>query len=213
MVAALAVPRLKQALDEWVDGGDRDIDIEDAFVNGADFGGATRFEANGSRLEGVLLASAQIAKCEMTDIECRKLEAAALSAPGANLLRVCVMDSRCTGAEFGDGLFKDCVFKNVKFDQAGFRFVRFERVVFENCVLRQADFSNAKLTNVIFSGCDFEGCNFASAMCKDVDVSGQDITLVKSILGLKGATISPEQLIQLAPLLASELGFAVKDQT
>lgn len=212
MMTAPHLPRLNVTLDEWSGGDGVEVEIEDVIVNAADFMSATRFEASGARLDKVALTGAVLTKCELMDVECSKLEAAALGASGANLLRVRMADSRCTGAEFGEGLFTDCLFRNVKFDQAGFRFARFERVRFENCVLRRADFGNATFKDVVFTGCDLEDCSFMSATCKNVDVSGEDITVAKSILGLKGATISAEQLIQLAPLLAAELGFIVKDE-
>jgi uncharacterized protein YjbI with pentapeptide repeats len=146
----------------------------------------------------------------MTDVVCTRLESAALQAYKANLLRVHTADSRFTGAEFAEGHFEDCVFQGAKFDEAGFRFGTFKRVRFENCMLRQADFSNAKLTQVTFTGCNLEAANFVSAACKDVDVTTEDLTTVKGILGLKGATISEVQLLQLAPLLAVELGFRIE---
>lgn len=78
-------------------------------------------------------------------------------------------------------------------------------------MLRSGDFSNAKLSHVTFSGCDLEQTNFIAADCHDVDVSTEDLTVAKGILGLKGSTISTEQLMQLAPLLATELGFRIKE--
>jgi len=114
-------------------------------------------------------------------------------------------------SEFADGSFEDCTFRNVKFDEAGFRFATFKRVRFENCMLRAADFGNARFTHVVFTGCDLTDANFASAHCSSVDIRAQDIVAAKGVLGLKGATISTEQLMQLAPLLAAELGFRLED--
>jgi uncharacterized protein YjbI with pentapeptide repeats len=147
----------------------------------------------------------------VTDADCERVDASALSAYKATLLRVRMRECRFTGAEFAEAQFQDCVFCNVKFDEAGFRFVSFKRVRFEHCVLRQADFSNAKLTHVTFDDCDLAKTNFTSATCDHVDISGEDLRETKGILGLKGSVISAEQLIQLAPFLASELGFHVKE--
>ena len=139
------------------------------------------------------------------------MDAAGMQAYKANLLRVCVADSRFTGAEFAESCFEDCTFKNVVFNAAGFRFAIFKRVVFDGCVLRATDFGSASLTNVRFVGCNFEDAIFASAKCQNVDITTEDITGVKGVLGLKGCLISQVQLGQLAPLLAAELGFHVVD--
>jgi len=203
-------PRLDSVLDAWSGEAEGVVEIDRSLAEGVDFAGATRIAVDASRIEGATLTGLRLDKLEMTDVVCTKLESAALQAYKANLLRVRAMDSRFTGAEFAEGHFEDCVFRGVKFDEVGFRFSTFKRVRFENCMLRQADFSNAKLTQVTFTGCDLEAASFVSATCRDVDVTTEDLTAVKGILGFKGATISEVQLLQLAPLLAAELGFRVE---
>jgi len=204
-----AAPRLTQSLDPWDDAADELVEIDSAIVREADLVSAKRLSVDASRLESVSLTGAVFDTLEITDSECNRLESAAVQAHKATMLRVCMTDCRLTGSEFAEAEFQDCVFRNVKFDDVGFRFVSFKRVRFEGCILREADFSNAKFSHVVMTDCDLEGANFTSASCKDFDVSAEDLTLVKGLLGLKGATISETQLMQLAPLLASELGFQV----
>jgi len=209
MITSPVTPKLSAQLDAWDEPNDGVLEIDQSLVEQADFTGATRINVDGSKLVGVTMTGAILEKFECSDTEWIKLEAAAVQAYRTNLLRVTMTDCRLTGAEFAEGHFEDCVFKNVKFDEAGFRFASFKRVRFENCMLRAADFSNAKLSQVTFTGCDLEEANFVSANCANVDITTEDVTAVEGILGLKGATISTEQLMQLAPLLASELGFQV----
>lgn len=188
-----------------------DMEIDEAWVENIDFASATRVIIAASHLLRAAFTGLSLDKLEMTDVVCDKAEGAALGAYKANLLRVSMADCRFIGAEFAEGHFEDCTFRNIKFDEAGFRFATFKRVRFDGCILRQADFTNAKLTHVTFDNCDLDGTNFVSAHCGAVDVSGESLAQVRGLLGLKGATISAEQLIQLAPLLASELGFHVKE--
>jgi uncharacterized protein YjbI with pentapeptide repeats len=212
MAQAVIVPKrplLPAQLGEWDGTGDPEVEIDRAAVRGADISGE-RLSVDGSRLERCSMIGAAYDACSLTDVECVRLEAAGVHAYKANLLRVAFADCRCTGAEFAEARFEDCAFKNVKFDEAGFRFATLTRVRFESCLLRQADFANARLHHVTFTGCDFEGADFTSAVSKNVDIRGEDITQARGVLGLKGATISTEQLIQLATLLASELGFTVE---
>lgn len=204
------VPRLDNDLAVWSDEIEGIIEIDRGLIEEVDFAGAARIAVDASRMSGVTLTGLRLDKLEITDSICAKLEGAALQTYKVNLLRTHITDSRFTGAEFAEGYFEDCVFQGVKFDEIGFRFSSFKRVRFENCMLRQADFSNAKLTQVTFTGCNLESANFVSATCKDVDITTEDLSAVKGILGLKGATISEVQLLQLAPLLATELGFRVE---
>jgi len=211
MVVPPVAPKISARLDVWDERTDAEVEVDRVLVMQADFTAATRLNTDTSKVEGGLLTGAVLDKLDCVDTEFTKLEAAAVRVYKGNLLRVSMSDCRLTGAEFAETHFEDCVFRNVKFDEAGFRFASFKRVRFENCMLRQADFSNAKLSHVTFTGCDLEATNFISASCTNVDVTTENLANVKGILGLKGATISAEQLIQLAPLLASELGFHVKD--
>lgn len=205
-----AAPRLASNLDEWDGVTDEFIEVNDAIVRGADFMSVAKLNVDATRLEAVDLTGAALDRLEMTDSECVRLEGAALRAYKANMLRVRLSESRLTGAEFAEARFEDCTFKNVKFDEAGFRFASFTRVRFENCMLRQADFSNAKFLHVTLTGCDLENASFVSVSCRHVDITTEDLMLVKGLLGLKGATISEMQLMQVAPLLAAELGFHIK---
>jgi len=204
-------PRLPAQLSAWDDEITDSLEIDNSLIRLTDFTGVARLQVDGSKLVGTLLTGLVLDKFELTDSLGTKLEAAALRTHKANLLRVMLTDSRLTGAEFAEAHIEDCTFKNVKFDEAGFRFASFKRVRFEDCMLRQADFSSAKFEQVIFTGCDLDSTNFMSAHCKDLDVTTEDLTTVKSILGLKGATISEVQLMQLAPLLAAELGFHIQE--
>jgi len=183
------------------------------YVKGGDWTDCTSAIIDSSKIESTLLSAVTLDKSELTDVVCTKLEAAALQAYKTKFLRVEFSDCRLTGSEFAEGQFEDCTFSNVKFDQAGFRFASLKRVRFENCNLRAIDFSNAKFSQVTFVGCDVGEANFVSASCSNVDISGQELTGIKGILGLKGSTISEEQLMQLAPLLASELGFNVNERS
>jgi uncharacterized protein YjbI with pentapeptide repeats len=210
-ISAPIAPRLAAAPTIWDGEVETETEIDDARIENTDFSSASRLSIGASHIQRATLTGTTLDRLELTDAICVKVEAAALSAYKANLLRVHISDTRFTGAEFAEGHFEDCVFRNVKLDEAGFRFAHFKRVRFENCMLRQADFSGAKLAYVTFDGCGLEGANFVSAACSGVDISGEDLTGIKGILGLKGATISTEQLMQLAPLLASELGFRVKE--
>jgi uncharacterized protein YjbI with pentapeptide repeats len=208
-VVSPVAPKLSVRLAAWDDQPEPELELDGVAVDGADLTMVRRMMIDSSKLVNVQVIGVVLDTFEASDSQIARLEGAALQAYRTNFLRVMVADCRLTGAEFAEGEFTDCVFRNVKLDEAGLRFAQFTRVRFENCMLRAADFSNARLNHVTFSGCDLAAANFGSAKCTNVDVSGEDLSQVKGILGFKGATISTEQLMLLAPLMANELGFRV----
>lgn len=210
MISSPRLPKLPQQLGVWDGEVEAQLELDGALLTGADLAACERIYADASKFEKCIFTGANLNAFVATDVVFSRAEAAAMRGYKANLLRVQVSDSRFSGAEFAEGQFEDCHFKNVKFDEAGFRFASFKRVVFEDCVLQQADFTNAKFSHVVFRGCELEGASFVSVDCSHVDVSTENLTECKGITGLKGATISELQLIQLAPLFASELGFHIK---
>ena len=123
MITSPVTPKLSAQLDAWAEPNDGVLEIDQSLVEQADFTGATRINVDGSKLVGVTMTGAILEKFECSDTEWIKLEAAAVQAYRTNLLRVTMTDCRLTGAEFAEGHFEDCVFKNVKFDEAGFRMV------------------------------------------------------------------------------------------
>jgi len=204
-------PRIPSKLPVWEGTVEDDLEIDGVHVVDVDFADVTRMTISISRILRSSLTGLGLDRFEMSDGVGERVEGAALRTYKPRFLRVCMTDCRFTGAEFAEGNFEDCVFRNVKFDEVGFRFAVLKRVRFENCVLRQADFTKTTLTDVVFEDCILDEAIFTSAICKAVDVSTENLTHVHGLLGLKGASISAEQLIQLAPLFASELGFHVKE--
>lgn len=209
----LAVPRISPQLDEW-DGDlvEPALDMRGFHVADIDLFEVKSLLLDDCELERGSLVGVKLDKVEITDARLKSVEAAGLRTYKAEFLRVTFNNCRFTGADFPEATFEDCTFKNVKFDEAGFRFASFKRVRFEDCMLARTDFSSAKLQHVAFDDCGLEQTNFASATCTQVDLGHEDLSNCKGILGLKGATILDEQLIQIAPLLASELGFKTRSE-
>ena len=205
-------PKLPAHLEAWSGRVEPEVELADCAVSNVDFGEVQRLHIDSSRLVNVQCVGAAFAKLQIADATAQRLTAVGMRAPESSCLRAVIQNSRLTGADFGAALFEDCIFENIKFDEAGFRFATFKRVRFTDCVLREADFKGAKLMNVYFSGCDLEGANFENATCQAVDLRSEPLTGIKGVLGLKGAVITSEQLIQIAPLLAIEVGLVIDNE-
>lgn len=78
------------------------------------------------------------------------------------------------------------------------------------CVIDELDLLGATVTRLRFTGCRVGQLTVQDATLRDVDLRGVELEVVDGLLGLRGATISEEQLTRLAPLLARQLGLSVE---
>ena len=85
-----------------------------------------------------------------------------------------------------------------------------EDVVFERCEIGSLDVRGARLRSVSFVDCSLNELNVAEATLSRVDLSGARLHTVIGVDNLRGAIVSQEQLIDLAPLLAAQLGMEVR---
>lgn len=83
-------------------------------------------------------------------------------------------------------------------------------VVFTDCVIDELDLMGATVARLAFTGCRVTHLNVQDARLRDVDLRGAELEIVDGLAGLRGATVSDDQLSRLAPLLAAHLGLDVE---
>ncbi|RKE19191.1 pentapeptide repeat-containing protein [Streptomyces sp. TLI_171] len=104
------------------------------------------------------------------------------------------------------------VFRQCKLESVNLRGAVLRDVVFEDCLLRDVDLADAKLTDVSFPGCTLDEVRLRGAALKNTDLrQAASLGLPDGHLGLRGAIISMNQLLDLAPQFALALGITVKD--
>lgn len=116
------------------------------------------------------------------------------------------------GIQGFNAVFRRVTFQSCKLDSVNFRGAVFTDVVFNDCVLRDVDFSMAKLTRVSFAGSRLTGAGFTKATLDAMDLRGADFEIAAGIESLRGAIIGPDQLVELAPLLAQSIGIRVEER-
>jgi uncharacterized protein YjbI with pentapeptide repeats len=84
-------------------------------------------------------------------------------------------------------------------------------VTFEGCEIGSLDTRTAELQSVAFVDCHVDELNVAGATMSKVDLSGARLHTLVGVESLRGAIISREQLVDLAPLLAAQVGLEVRD--
>jgi uncharacterized protein YjbI with pentapeptide repeats len=144
-----------------------------------------------SVLEGVWGVGTQLAGSELRDVELRDARLGGTRMHGARLNRVLV--------------------RGGKFDFLNLRQAGLTDVTFEGCVLNEPDFGGASLERVAFRDCVLRRAEFNQVRLKDVDLRGvTELDLATGVDRLAGATITPEQLVDLAPAFAAHLGVRVE---
>ncbi|MCD0482452.1 pentapeptide repeat-containing protein [Streptacidiphilus sp. ASG 303] len=124
-----------------------------------------------------------------------------------------VVAGMLAGLEVYDAELRRVSFHHCKFDSVNLRGAVLRDVVFHDCVLRDVDFAGASLTGAAFPGSVLEGVRFDRARLSRVDLRGAAaLGIAGGLDGLRGATVSSAQLVELAPLLADTLGIAVRDR-
>ena len=83
-------------------------------------------------------------------------------------------------------------------------------VVFEGCEIDSLDLRGAKLEAVTFIDSRVDELNVAGSTLSAVDLSGARLRTLVGIESLRGAIIGHSQLVDLAPLLAAQLGLEVR---
>ncbi|MBY8888620.1 pentapeptide repeat-containing protein [Streptomyces sp. PTM05] len=135
---------------------------------------------------------------------------------GTSLADSSWLDSTATscvlaGVEAHGASLRRVVFRRCKFDSVNLRGSTSREVVFEECVLRDVDLGGASLTDVSFPGSSLERLHLAKARLTRVDLRGATtLDLADGHEALRGAVISPTQMMDLAPALAAALGIRVE---
>lgn len=132
-----------------------------------------------------------------------------LLTPTSTFQRAEFRSCRMTGWQAGEALVEDTVFDGCKMDLVGFRFCKFKAVLFKNCLLKAADFQGSSFTDVSFEKCDLAGAEFRQCSVTSLDLRSSEVAEIRYVEGLKGATISPEQLMDLARQLAFVVGLKI----
>ena len=101
--------------------------------------------------------------------------------------------------------------RGVKLDFLNLRGATLQDVVFQDCVLGEIDASDAQLIDVDFSGSRLDAFGVRNATLTRVDLSHATLQALSGLDNLRGAIVSPAQLLDLAPLLADHLGIVVAE--
>jgi uncharacterized protein YjbI with pentapeptide repeats len=142
-----------------------------------------------------------------------------------------VEETDATSADFGDTGWRDVIVsggrfgalrapastwngvrvRGAKLDFVDLTTTRLESVAFEECVIGALDLGDTRATGLTFGGCRIDEINLDGARLERVDFTGAQLGLVRGVRGLRGGRVTLAQLMDLARLLAAEIGIEVRD--
>ncbi|MFF7975351.1 pentapeptide repeat-containing protein [Streptomyces sp. NPDC007905] len=202
------------ALEPWPGGGlapDGDYDgleFRKEDLAGQDGAGARFMDC---ALTGCVMDETALTRARVLDSILTGLRGVGTNLAESTFRDVEVHEPRLGGTQLHGAVLERVVVRGGKIDYLNLREARLKDVVFESCVLVEPDFAGAHLERVEFVDCALKEADFGGATLKDVDLRGAaPLEITRGLDRLSGAVISTGQLLDLAPLLAGELGIRVE---
>ncbi|MFF6997435.1 pentapeptide repeat-containing protein [Streptomyces sp. NPDC008313] len=188
--------------------GDYDgLEFTEADLAGQDGGGARFMDC---ALTGCALDETRLRHARLLDSVLTGIRGVGTDLAEATLRDVELVDARLGGVQLHGSVLERVLVRGGKIDYLNLRRARLKDVVFEGCVLVEPDFGGARLERVEFVECVLKGADLSAAALTDVDLRGAaELDIARGVDRLAGAVISPAQLLDLAPVLAGELGIRV----
>ncbi|MFJ4873999.1 pentapeptide repeat-containing protein [Streptomyces sp. NPDC088745] len=173
-------------------------------------------EGRGSRfldcgLYGVALDGTRLGRARLMDCVLEQVRGVGTQLAEASLRDVEVIDARLGGTQLHGSVWERVMVRGGKLDFANLRKAKLTDVVFEGCVLVEPDFAEARLTRVEFRDCVLKGADLTGVTMRDVDLrTVSSLDIARGVDRLRGAVISPGQLLDLAPVFAGAMGVRVE---
>jgi uncharacterized protein YjbI with pentapeptide repeats len=166
-----------------------------------------------ARLDAVRLSQVAADEADLRGVRLSEVDLDQVSLPVVRAARGDWRDVRVSGrlgsVEAYETQWRGVRFVGCKLSYLNLRGAELLDVGFTDCVIDELDLMGATATRIAFTGCRVTHLSVQDATLTDVDLRGADLEVVDGLAGLRGATVSDDQLTRLAPLLAAHLGIMV----
>jgi len=162
------------------------------------------------RFEGLELDSWSLRGAHVIESVIAGANVPAVSGARSGWRDVEVRDSRFGSIEVYDASWRGIRFTRCRLGYVNLRAAELLDVAFVDCTIDEIDLMDATARRVAFDGSRIATLNTSGAKLTDVDLRGADLGQVIGLEGLRGATISIEQLQLMAPALAALAGITVE---
>jgi uncharacterized protein YjbI with pentapeptide repeats len=185
--------------------------VEYADVSVGEWSLGTGTTVDGCRVTGLNVGSWSLRGARIVESVFAGVDATVVSGARSSLRDVEIRDSRFGSIETFDATWRGIRFTRCKFGFVNLRGAELLDVAFTDCTIDEIDLLEATAHRVAFAGSRVAALNVTGATLTDVDLRGADVHEVVGMSGLRGATISVEQLHLMAPAFAGLLGLRVDE--
>ncbi|MDO0913868.1 pentapeptide repeat-containing protein [Streptomyces sp. DT2A-34] len=189
--------------------GDYDgLEFREEDLGGQDGGGARFLDC---ALRGCALDETRLHHARILDSVLTAPRGVGTDLAESTLRDVELVDARLGGVQLHGAVLERVLIRGGKIDYLNMRKAKLKDVVFEGCVLVEPDFGGARLERVEFVDCAVKGADLTGVTLAEVDLRRTaELDIARGVDRLAGAVISPGQLLDLAPVLAAQLGIRVE---
>jgi uncharacterized protein YjbI with pentapeptide repeats len=180
----------------------------DTMVEGRDLSGLTFSECE---LIGWSAHEASLRSARFLETRIERMNAPVFLAARSTFRDARLEQSRLGSAELYDAELRSVAVEHSKFGWVNLRAAELIDVRFVGCSFDELDLGEARLTRVSFEDCSVDELVVTRATMRDVDLRGLEISAIRSLEGLAGATIDSQQAARLAQHFAAQLGLRVED--
>ncbi|TXN28129.1 pentapeptide repeat-containing protein [Lacisediminihabitans profunda] len=177
-------------------------------------------------LSGRDLAAASFSDCEFLDLSANgcdlrsasfvetrieRLDAPILAAPRSRFRDVVLQGSRIGSAEFYDASWQSVHISNCKLGFVNLRGAELRDVLFTDCTIDELDLGGAAAHRMSFVNTTVTSLDVTRAKLEHVDLRGAELRGLTGIEGLRGATVNPYQVADLATVFARHFGIKIEE--
>ena len=177
-------------------------------LGGRDLSGIT---LEGCDFDGLQAHETMLRAATFTDTAIARLNAPVLIAARLSLRDVTIDGSRLGSAELYEAAFASVSITGSKLGFVNLRTATLADVLFTDCTIDELDVSGSKITRMAFRDTTIGTLDLTNSTLAHVDLRGAEISRIIGLPGLRGATVSPHQLYDLAPLFADHFGLVVEE--
>jgi uncharacterized protein YjbI with pentapeptide repeats len=157
----------------------------------------------------VTMQDGRLRRARFNDVWLRGVRLTATELSDSNWIDATIIGSVAAGVVAHGSRLRHVTFRGCKLQGVNFRAATLTEVIFDDCMLREVDFGGATLRRCKFPGSQLHETDFSQVTLDKVDLRGAELGIIITPGALSGATITPVQLAELAPLLAEHAGITV----
>lgn len=186
-----------------------EIDLYQSTLTGDHSSGVGGGEVTQSVITDADLSRTRFDPLALVDVRIHHCDLAGAVWEGMTARRVEITDCRAVGWRTIVDFAEDMVIEGCRFEHGGMHLNRSRGgVVFRGCTFAGTAL-RGDMSGVVFDNCDLAGAEFSATAARGCDLRTSRLDGARGLPSLSGAVLSATQVLEIADLLATELGFHI----